>query len=924
MYIKTYDKTKNYKIIPVFKVMFLLAFIYALALLISYSLKDRSAVWESDEPVYIMDWKVIDQNGDSFEVEAPYRDERLKNEDFTIISTLPDDIRDGSYICFITRGNVDVYVDGELRKSFDRLKDFSLPGGTVKNFYILVPVEPYDSGKEVRMTRYRTDRKLEVVPEIFVAGPGGIHSVLLDKYGTSFVMSAMLLVLSGFIILIAVGIQLGYRRTISLMYASMGIFITAGWIITDSYLYPFVFGHYHIDGVVNYVLCMMLPLAFLLYIDSIQKGRYRKAVIVMLVASFSSLVVFSLLHFTGIFTFPQALLYIDLILGIVVFGVFAILVIDVKRGHAGDYKFTLIGFIGFILFSILTILMLTFMAFKNEGVVMLFGLIFLLAFVIMQQVADLRRITAERERAIQLSEAKTSFLAGMSHEIRTPINSIVGMNEMILRENQDPVIDGYARTVLNSSRMLLSLVNDVLDFSKIEAGKMEIMNSEFDLGVMLSEIEMIARERAQSKDLVFMTVFLNAVPRRIDSDEIRIKQVLVNLINNAVKYTDKGSVSLMISGSDGENGSYNLRFDVRDTGRGIKEEDRATLFDAFSRIDMNTNRNIEGTGLGLAIVNHIVYSMGGRISVESEYLVGSTFSVTLPVEVTDETPMSNISDEVGKSGGRREKGVHKPAFTAPDASILAVDDNKTNLSIVGLFLKGNGIVPDLCLSGSEAIDKCREKKYDLILLDHMMPDPDGIETLNLIRSDGASVNRETPAVVLTANAIAGSRQMYIDAGFADYLTKPLSSALLEETVRKYLPKEKVYEAGDLGRFHENGSKGSDQLYSKLSAIDGLDYDTALLNAGDDEDVLGVVIGEITKECDERIKRMRALLKDKNYKDYGINAHALKGLMATIGVNGLSERALKHELAAREEDVAFIDEDIDGFLEEYREFCSKLK
>ncbi|MCR5405941.1 MAG: hypothetical protein K6E88_04065, partial [Lachnospiraceae bacterium] len=315
---------------------------------------------------------------------------------------------------------------------------------------MVVPLEPEDSGTEVRMTRVHTDRRLEIVPEAFVADSAGIRDVLVDKYGVAFIMSLMLLALSGFVMLIAAGIQIGYRRTISLMYASAGIFVTAGWLITDSYLYPFAFGHYHIDGVVNYLLCMLLPHAFLLYIDSLQKGRYRKVVVILLALSNASLIVFSLLHFTGVFKFRQALTYIDIILGIAMLGVFVILIIDIRRKHAGEYIYTLIGFLGFFVFGMITIFMLSFMTNKNEGVMMLLGLIFLLACVIMQQIADLRRMAAERERAIRLSDTKTRFLAGMSHEIRTPINSILGMNEMILRENKDPVIDGYARTVQNS------------------------------------------------------------------------------------------------------------------------------------------------------------------------------------------------------------------------------------------------------------------------------------------------------------------------------------------------------------------------------------------------------------------------------------------------------------------------------------------
>lgn len=935
MHTKTEGRQGYFNIMRVFGLAFLLTCVLTIVLLVGYSVRDKIKVLESSTPRYIKTWEVTDLAGESFTVDAPYRDPRFATEDFTIVSTLPDDIKDGSYLCFITRGSVDVYIDGDLRKSFDVYKDISLPGGTVKNFYMVVPLEPEDSGMEVKMTRIHTDRRLEIVPETFVADSSGIHDVLVDKYGVSFIMSLMLLALSGFVMLIAVGVQIGYRRTISLMYASAGIFVTAGWLITDSYLYPFVFGHYHIDGVINYILCMLLPHAFLLYIDSLQKGRYRKVVVILLALSNASLFLFSLLHFTGIFKFRQALAYIDIILGIAMLGVFVILIMDIRGKHAGEYIYTLIGFLGFFVFGMITIFMLSFMTNKNEGVMMLLGLIFLLACVIMQQIADLRRMSAERERAIRLSDTKTRFLAGMSHEIRTPINSILGMNEMILRENKDPVIDSYARTIQNSSRMLLSLVNDVLDFSKIEAGKMEIVNEEFDLGMMLSETETIARERAQSKGLAYTTVFLNAIPRRIRSDEVRIRQILVNFINNAVKYTDDGSVTLMISGSRSDNGIYDLRFDVKDTGRGIRAEDKASLFDAFSRIDMKKNRSIEGTGLGLAIVKSIVDSMNGRIFVESEYSAGSTFSVILPVKAADDTLLSSIPEEAGGRTGVRKDEMTGPGFKAPAARLLAVDDNNSNLSIVKLFLKRTGIIPDMCLNGNDALKMCKEKKYDLILLDHMMPDPDGIETLKLIRSDEASLNKETPAIVLTANAIAGSRQIYMDAGFSDYLTKPLNSGLLEETVRNYLSEEKIisddsaYEEDDpvndasdeaaegYGNTHENG------ILARMTAIEGLDYDVALSNAGDSEELLEVIAGEITKEYDDRISRMKGFIKDKNYKGYEIEAHALKGLMATIGVSSMSERAREHEKAAEEGDTAFIEKDAGSFLAEYEKLCKRI-
>ena len=264
-------------------------------------------------------------------------------------------------------------------------------------------------------------------------------------------------------------------------------------------------------------------------------------------------------------------------------------------------------------------------------------------------------------------------------------------------------------------------------------------------------------------------------------------------------------------------------------------------------------------------------------------------------------------------------------FTAPDANILAVDDNNSNLRIVTLFLKRTGIVPDTCDGGLKAIEMCRNKKYDLILLDHMMPDPDGMGTLDLIRSDSKSLNRDTTVVVLTANAVAGSRKMYIDAGFADYLTKPVDSAILEQTVKKYLPPEKIIPV--VNQSSDSADDDEEELYEiekKLSRIEGIDVEVAMNYAGNDEVILEEVVSTIATGCDEMTASLRKALADEDYDSYLRDAHSIKGLMATIGFSSLSERAKKHEFAARDMDTEFIKKDCEGFIEEYRTVCEKLK
>ncbi|MBO7633128.1 MAG: response regulator, partial [Lachnospiraceae bacterium] len=466
----------------------------------------------------------------------------------------------------------------------------------------------------------------------------------------------------------------------------------------------------------------------------------------------------------------------------------AILIKEVIDGKIVEYKYTAIGLAGFLVCALVEIMILNLWPVMNDELPMLFGLAFMLTLAVIQQIRDLKRISDERQKAIDLSEAKTRFLASMSHEIRTPINAVLGMNEMILRENRDPVIDGYAKVAKSSGRMLLMMVNDVLDFSKIEAGKMEITNAEYSFSALLRDIRPMLKERADEKSLELNLVIEGEVPERQISDEFRIRQMIINLVNNAIKYTDKGSVTLTVGGEYIEEGMFLLRLCVKDTGRGIREEDRKHLFEAFSRADIRKNRSIEGTGLGLAIVKNILDCMGGTIDVVSRYGSGSAFTIELPVEAIGEERVNADSVERPANTVSADEGGD---FSAKDAAVLAVDDTSINLTLLTLLLKRVDVVPDLCESGLQAIQMCKEKKYDLILLDHMMPEIDGIETLKLIRESGDSLNKDTTAVVLTANAMAGSRALYIEAGFADYLTKPIDARLLEDALKKYLPAEKI-------------------------------------------------------------------------------------------------------------------------------------
>ena len=705
-----------------------------------FGLIDRSHVMQRDPVQFVLNWTVTTND----------------RGDQVMTNTLPQNLEANEYIYFETRNTVSVYIDGELRDDFIEERDVNQPGGSFRRFLMSVALNEADSGKEIMIVRPITPDVDQEVPNFFVGTRFGALSYLLRTSGIQFVLAFIVLIFSFVAFVVSIVLSIMYRQRIDMMYGALAIFSIASWLITDSSLFCFIFRVYHVDGLLSFIFCLMMPLPLAIFMTSIQRGRYKGIRLVVMLISILNAVVWPFLHFTGIIPFYRLIDPANLVLVILAaLGLF-ILILDAIKGHTVTYRYTFIGFIGFLVGCLieLTVILLD-ISIIREAIPMVTGLGFLLTFIVIQQVNDLRKMNMEKQHAIDISEAKTRFLASMSHEIRTPINAILGMNEMILRENNEENIAEYSRNIKTSGNMLLMLVNDVLDFTKIEAGKLEIREADFRMADMLYDVISLINERAEEKSLGLKVDITDEVPNKVNSDEFRIRQILVNLMNNAVKYTEKGSINLKVGGSYTEDG-YMLSLTVKDTGKGIRKEDQEHLFEAFSRADLKTNANIEGTGLGLAIVKSIVDSMNGELGVESEYGVGSEFWVKLPIKYKDKKPIrSDFLERHIEQATEKDECI----FTAPDAKILAVDDNQSNLTIVKLFLKRNGIVPDLCSSGTKAIELCKEKKYDLILLDHMMPAPDGIETLHIIREDEASLNKDTKALVLTANAVAGSRDM---------------------------------------------------------------------------------------------------------------------------------------------------------------------
>ncbi len=505
----------------------------------------------------------------------------------------------------------------------------------------------------------------------------------------------------------------------------------------------------------------------------------------------------------------------------------------------------------------------------------------------------IRLLQEARQSAEAVSQAKGDFLAHMSHEIRTPINAILGMDEMILRESTDEQTLVYAEDIKKAGNTLLGLINDILDFSKIEAGKTELIPVDYQLSSVLNDLSNMIEPRANEKGLAFSVKVDPSIPDYLHGDEIRIKQIIMNLLTNAVKYTKHGSVTLTVEHERDRDDLY-LRVSVQDTGAGIKQEDIDKLFIAFERIEEDRNRSIEGTGLGITITQQLLTLMGSRLEVKSVYGEGSVFYFTIKQGIAKETPIGDYSAALERSAESRRK--YHESFTAPDAKVLVVDDTEMNLVVFVNLLKKTKMQIDPAMSGDEAVALAHVKKYDLIFLDHRMPNKDGIQTLAEIKADPAGLNRDTPVVSLTANAISGMREKYIAAGFVEYLTKPIDPVKLETMIIELLPDDMIQAAehGDTeaGDADDGGSEAAELLEIYLGNINTM-----------------------AKEID-------TLYENEDWTNYTIKVHALKSTSRLVGEFEISSLAEQLEKAGDSGNIPFIRDNTVRLLEMYRAVPAK--
>ena len=554
------------------------------------------------------------------------------------------------------------------------------------------------------------------------------------------------------------------------------------------------------------------------------------------------------------------------------------------------------------------------------------------------------RKLAEAEKAAKAaSKAKTDFLSSMSHEIRTPLNAVLGMNELTRMELEDPSIpdsakvekaEFYSERIRESGEALMYVINDILDISKIESGKMDIINAPYHMMELLDELCTHCRMISKGKDLLFESDIDLSLPGYVNGDRVRVRQMIVNLLNNAVKYTESGKITLKVRGTtQGDTVYYDI--DVTDTGIGIKEENIEHVFNAFDRFDMEKTHYIQGTGLGLSIVKNIVTMMGGTVSVKSVYGQGSTFSLHVPQQVIGNEKLSDHVAEKKKTVSPGE------GSSFEGARILVVDDTTTNITVAKSFLGRLSVVTDSAESGQEALIMIADNKYDLILLDHMMPNMTGDVVLSIVRGDPErySLNKDTPIVVMTANAISGEKERYIsEYGFDGYLAKPFRFGDLESILKKYIregtakecpvPEKTDSEKKDRKMEAEGKDAGKDG--KTMDARDAIDKATGLMMC-ETEDIYRAVIEAYLSEEQSSIDALNEAFETENWTEYRTQVHKLKSSSKTVGANAFSEFSLQMETCAKdiiaenetEKALDFIRNKYGEYLEVFRKVCENL-
>ena len=818
-------------------------------------------------------WTLSWPDGTKLDIrELPYMGESMPEEELILSNTIPEKYY-GMTMAFLSADKVlKVWMDDELVYEFgvEDKRSFGHTPGSVYNF-IDIPSDLEEGSIRMEMTSPYDDYAARV--SSITIGKRDVLILKLLKDNGIYIILNIIILICGIIFFLLFLIQTASKQNASGMQYLGGYCIVASlyYFVETKTLHIF-YGNQTLYSVLVFLCLMMIPFFTGLYYANGTLGVFKRRWKILLGLGCANIGIQMLLQLTNLVDFMNMAFISHALIALTVLVVVKSY-LDIMKEKRD--KSILIGMIGVLFMGIggtIDIVRMYVVAVGDMGKFSRLGTTCFSLIMLYQHFSQVMKSYANnleenarllkhemefmekkneqlkranelaeeaRQDAIAANAAKGKFLAQMSHEIRTPINAVLGMDTMILREAQDTQIKEYALDIQNAGQSLLALINDILDFSKIESGKMEIILGEYDFSSLIHDISNMIKSKAESKRLEVQIHVDEKLPSKLLGDDVRLRQILVNLLNNAVKYTPQGQVVLNVSGRT-EGRKAVLDFSVQDSGIGIKEEDLSKLFEEFERIEEKRNHNIEGTGLGLNITTQLLLLMGSRLNVESVYGKGSRFYFTLEQQIVDSAPIGNLEERIREQSTEYS---YASTFAAPEAQILVVDDNLMNLKVFVSLLKSTRVKIDVADSGKACLEMIKKKHYDLIFLDHMMPEMDGIETLHRMKGMEGSKCEDSPIVALTANAIAGAKEMYLSEGFDAFLPKPINPEKLEQMILKFLPRDLLQfdveeEEGDalVERLDEEAfSQDSD-----LPIVDGVDWSYGRLHLPNEELLISTV------------------------------------------------------------------------------------
>lgn len=730
-------------------------------------------------------WFYRDETGSKVYFENKgYKVSNPRGKPFTVESIIPQNIKEGECICIrSSQQNIDFYIDGNLRYRYDS-KDSRIGGKNSQSGYIFCPLKKEDAGKSVQIQTISYTHFSGLTNQIYLGSENEIWGKLMRTYFLETVISGIMFFLGLISVIGGVVVQKRYKKRQIIEASGWVVMLGSLIALSESQVRQMFFPNFTAIAESTYYNLPILMMAILLFVDVLQEKRYHKAYFFAFCALFVCLVMEFTLYALNVI---ELFNYIWVMLGVCMVALFIILastIVDIINHEAKRYAGMIWSMIIFLLFALIGNILVNYSrVLKSLGIFLSSGLFFTLFESLKITYNDIIEIENRQTKAISQKEAREKFFISISHEIRTPLNGVLGLNDYILKNSTEPKIVEYAKKIEKSGELLHMVISDLLDFSKAEAKKLNLVYAPYDTIKLFGSTFDMFETSATLHGLKVKYEISESLPSKMEGDEYRIKQVLINLLSNAVKYTEQGSITVSADFEEIDEANVLFKISVKDTGQGIREENIDKLFDTFERLEEEKNKAIQGTGLGLAISKKLIDLMQGEIKVTSVFGNGSCFTIKVPQKIIDRTEIGNFEKKRGELNSTKSDN---EVIIVKNKTALAVDDNEINLVVIESLLSQGGIKVEKASSGVEAIELCKKQKFDMIFMDHIMPGMNGIETMQEIKSQEASLNKNTMIIALTANEHPGIKQEYIDKGFADYLSKPIKIPDLNQILSRFV------------------------------------------------------------------------------------------------------------------------------------------